>query len=763
MTANLTINLKYNTLKQINLIFILFPLLLCSQEKIEGIVLETNAYNKQVGLPGANVHWLNTSIGAITNFDGKFTIPYKKEHSKLIISYVGFKTDTLIITQQHGVKHILTSINKLKEVVLETRKKTSSVSYLTSMNISNMSSGELLKMACCNLCESFETNPSIDVNFADALTGTRQIKMLGLTSPYILIGVESVPAIRGAAQAFGLSFIPGTWVESIQITKGAGSVVNGFESIAGQINAKLQKPLSDSKLFINTYGSLDGRYEINTHLNTKLTNKWSAGLYIHGNSRDKKFDKNNDTFLDAPLVKQINLMNRWQYVDLEKGVVSFLNFRFLNDEKQMGQINFNPSTDKLTKNAWGSEIDTRRVEFSGKISYANPEVTHQNINAQIAFSNHDQGSYFGQNGYNISHNSFYSSAIYSSILGDSRHNFKTGVNYTYDKYDETTVIKLEEVDYKRMENSIGTFFEYNFDDLANFNLTAGLRIDNSNLLGTFVTPRLHMRYTPWEKAAIRASFGRGKRSANIFAENQNIFSTSRSINILNTEGKIYGLDAEIAWNYGGSFLQGFNLFERKADLTIDYYRTDFKNQIVLDLENPLEANFYNLEGESYANNVQVELNYNAFKGFNLRLAYKYYDVKTQYKSGKLEKPLVPTQRMFANAAYETEKNSKNSSQWKFDFTYNMLGKQRFSSTLSSPIQFQLPEYSPSVATINAQVTKVFSPKFEIYVGGENMTDVKQKNPILSSEDPFGSYFDTTMVYGPIFGSSYYAGLRFRIN
>ena len=272
-----------------------------------------------------------------------------------------------------------------------------------------------------------------------------------------------------------------------------------------------------------------------------------------------------------------------------------------------------------------------------------------------------------------------------------------------------------------------------------------------------------MRYTPWEKAALKASVGRGKRSANIFAENQNIFATSRSISIINNDGEIYGLDPEIAWNYGISFLQGFNLFERKADFSIDFYRTDFKNQIVLDLENPLEAIFYNLEGDSYANNVQLEFNYNVFKGFNLRMAYKYYDVKTQYKSGKLEKPLVPKQRMFANASYETEKNKKNNAQWKFDVTYNRLGKQRFTSTLSNPLEYQLPEYSNSVATVNAQVTKVFLSKFEIYAGGENITNVKQKNPILSAENPFGPNFDTTMVYGPIFGSSYYAGLRYRIN
>jgi len=741
----------------------LFPLFLCSQEKIEGTIIESNSNNKQTGLFGANVHWLNTSVGTVTDVEGKFTIPYKKEYTKLIISYIGFKTDTLIIKQPYKIKHQLTPTNNLEEVVIKNRKKTTSVSYLNSMNILNMSGDELLKTACCNLCESFETNPSIDVNFADALTGTRQIKMLGLTSPYILIGIESVPAIRGAAQAFGLSFIPGTWVESIQITKGAGSVVNGFESIAGQINAKLQKPLSDSKLFINAYGSADGRFEINTHVNSKVSDKWSTGLYVHGNIRDKNFDKNNDTFLDAPLMKQINLMNRWQYVDLKKGLVSFLNVRFLNDDKQMGQINFDPAKDKLTTNAWGSEIDTKRFEFSGKLSYANPEIPHQFIDTQVAYSNHDQDSYFGQNIYKILHKSFYSTAIYSSIIGDSRHKFKTGLNYTFDNYEESTSVQSQVVDFNRKENSIGTFFEYNFDDLSNFNLTAGFRIDSHTTLGTFVTPRLHMRYTPWEKSALKASIGRGKRSANIFAENQNIFATSRSINIVNSGGKIYGLDPEIAWNYGVSFLQGFNLFGRKADVIIDFYRTDFENQIVLDLENPLEANFYNLEGESYSNSLQMEFNYNTFEGFNLRLAYKYYDVKTQYESGKLEKPLVPKQRMFVNASYETKKNKDNNAQWKFDLTYNWLGEQRFSSTSSSPIEFQLPAYSPTVATMNAQITKVFSSKFEIYFGGENITNVKQDNPIVSAENPFGPYFDTTMVYGPIFGSSYYAGLRYRIN
>jgi len=751
-------------MKHIIYLILMLPILMSSQEKITGMIMEANEKNEHIGLAGANVYWLGTSVGTVTNIDGVFSLEYKKEYTKLVISYIGFKTDTLTITAPKMVHHWLQPTSDLDAVTVTSRKQATAKSYLQVTNTFTVSSDELLKAACCNLSESFETNPSIDVNFADAISGTRQIKMLGLTSPYILIATENIPSIRGASQAFGLSFIPGTWVESIQITKGAGSVVNGYESIAGQINAELVKPATDDKLFVNLYGATSERLELNTHINTKLNDKWYTGLYLHGNTHNKEHDVNNDGFLDMPKYNQINIMNRWQYTNLEKGFVSFINLKFLNDEKQTGQLDFNPSTDKLTTNSWGSEIDTRRYEVSAKLGYVNPEIPYQSLGVQTAFSSHIQDSYFGLNLYDITHNSLYANAIYNSIISDSRHKIKTGISYTYDHYDELVNI----TNYERTERSVGAFFEYNYDNLDKLNLTAGVRIDNHNLLGTFITPRVHARYTPWEKSALRASFGRGKRSANIFAENQNMFSTSRTINILSSspsgilEGAIYGLNPEIAWNYGFSYLQGFNLFGRKADVTLDYYKTDFQNQVVVDYENPQEVNFYNLEGDSYANSFQVEMNYNVFEHFDLRMAYKYYDVKTDYNSGKLSKPLVPTNRLFANASYETYNKGAGKGQWKFDATYNWLGEQRFASTETNPIQYQLPKKTPTLATLNAQVTKVFSSKFEVYLGGENITNVRQSNPILGSDDPFGSNFDTTFVYGPIFGSMYYAGLRFKI-
>lgn len=731
-------------------------LIVTAQEQLKGSVLETGT-GKELPLSGASVYWLDSSVGVITGVDGTFSLPYKFSYSKLVISYIGFKTDTISVTENKYIKHILQVNNDLDAVILTSRKQATVKSYIQATNTFTVTSTELLKAACCNLAESFETNPSIDVNFADAVTGTRQIKMLGLTTPYILIATENIPAIRGASQAFGLSFIPGTWVESIQITKGTGSVVNGFESIAGQINVEMVKPTTDDRIFVNLYAATNERVELNTHFNTKVSDKWSTGLYLHGNTQQQKHDVNDDGFLDMPLYNQINVMNRWQYTNLEKGVVSFINLRYLNDEKQAGQVAFNPDTDKLTTNNWGSQINTERFEVSTKLGYVNPEIPYQSIGFQTAFSHHKQDSYFGLNIYDIQHNSFYSNVMYNTIISDSRHKIKTGLSFTYDQFEE--LVKTQT--FERVENSFGGFFEYAYDDLDKLTMTAGVRIDQNNKLGLFVTPRLHARYTPWGKSAFRASIGRGKRSANIFAENLNLFASSRQINILNDGGNIYGLDPEIAWNYGVSYLQGFNLLGRNADVTFDFYRTDFQNQVVVDWENPFEINFYNLEGQSFANSFQFEFNHNTFEGFDLRLAYKYYDIQTDFNSGRLEKPLVPKHRLFANAGYETHRTDKGT-QWKFDATYNWISAQRFPSTDLSAPQFQLDDFSPTIGTLNLQVTKVFSPKFEIYLGGENVTNVRQPNPILSADNPFGSNFDSNFVYGPIFGSLYYAGLRYKI-
>ena len=742
----------------ISSILLFIPFLIFSQSTFTGMIMDKNNPKDNLGVEGVSVHWLDTNVGTITNEKGWFTINYKPEYKKLVVSYLGYKTDTLTINSLTPIHHFLTLESELEEITINSKRNAVQKSFLSITNMFTVNAEELLKAACCNLAESFETNPSIDVSFSDALTGTKQIQMLGLTSPYLLITQENIPAVRGASQVFGLTFTPGTWVESIQITKGAGSVVNGFESISGQINAELVKPLTDNTFFLNAYASQMGRFELNTHFNQKVSDKWNTGLYIHGNYRGQKFDRNKDNFLDMPLANQINVMNRWQFTDAEKGWVSFINFRFLNDEKQTGELNFNPDMDRGTTNNWGSEIDTKRFDTSFKLGYVFPELPFQSIGFQMAYSNHRQDSYFGLNVYDIKHQSMYSNLIFNSIIGDTRNKFKTGLSFTYDQFDEL----VNTTTYDRRENSFGGFFEYAFDNLNDFSLTAGIRLDTHNLLGTFVTPRLHLRYVPWDKGVFRASIGRGKRSANIFAENQQLFASARQVHIDDDGGTIYGLNPEIAWNYGVSYLQKFNLFNQKGDVTLDFYQTNFENQVVVDWENPQQIAFYNLEGNSIANSFQIELNYALAERLNLRTAYKYFDIYTDYKSGNLQKPIQPRNRFFANLSYESELNATNG-QWKFDVTFNNIGKQRLPSTNAKPIEYQLPAIVDSYQLLNAQITKVFSKRFEVYLGAENLTNVQQNTPVLASDAPFGAHFDTTIVYAPIFGRSVYTGLRFNIN
>lgn len=650
------------------------------------------------------------------------------------------------------------SQDTLKEIKVQSSQKSLQKSLKTTANTTLLSSKELLKAACCNLSESFETNPSIDVNFSDALTGTKQIKMLGLTSPYLMITEENIPSVRGASQAYGLSFTPGTWVESIQITKGAGSVVNGYESIAGQINTELIKPEKDIPFFLNAYGSSDSRFELNTHLNKKISDKWITSLFLHGNTRVNKNDMNNDGFLDNPLANQINLLNRWQYTNAQKGWVSFINLRYMNDKKQSGELNFDPNRDKLTTNYWGSEINTERYDISTKLGFVFPDMPFQSFGFQNAFNSHNQESYFGLKKYNIKQKSYYSNLIFNSIIDNTMHKFSTGLNFMYDKYEEFVIVS----DYSRIDNSIGVFFEYTYDNNENFSLNLGVRCDNHNRLGTFLTPRFHLRYNPWEKSVLRFSAGRGKRTANIFVENQQLFASSRNFEILNSGGKIYGLNPEIAWNYGLSFSQGFKFFNRNGDIGFDFYRTVFQNQVIVDVyESPQQVLFYNLNGKSFANSLQVDFNFEIAKHFNLRTAYKYYDIQTNYLSGNQERPLQAKLRFFGNLGYETHITEKGK-QWKFDYTLNWLGKQKLPNTASNPEIDRLPEYSPSFSVMNTQVTRVFSSVFEVYIGGENIGNYKQEKAILGSDNPFGTIFDTSILYAPIFGQMYYAGLRYKI-
>ncbi len=618
----------------------------------------------------------------------------------------------------------------------------------------NIDKKELLKAACCNLSESFETNATVDVSFSNAVTGTKQLKMLGLDQKYTSLTKELLPEIRGLASAYGLNFIPGRWIESIQLTKGGSTVTNGYESITGQINTELLKNAEKPETSLNLFSDFNGRAEANITSVSPINDKWSQTFLLHGNGTFGDTDMNDDGFLDRPKGTQLNAAYLLNYNDLEKsGLGSHFGINFIKDERTSGQIGFDKKIPQDEQSLYGVGIDISRFQVWNKTGYVFKGKPYQSLGWMNQYTYHQQDSFFGLRNYSGKQQTYYSNLIFESILGNTNHKYKAGASFMYDGYDETYLTK----NFKRNEIVPGAFAEYTLTGLK-YTLVAGARVDFHNLAGTQFTPRLNFKYDFTPQTILRLSAGRGFRTANVFAENQQYFASNRSVQILQNGGNIYGLKPEIAWNYGASLQQEFKIFGRKSTIIADFFRTDFQDQVMVDLDrSPQQLNFYNLDGKSFANSFQTQWDFAPFKNFDVRLAYKYYDVQADYLDGRREIPFMAKHRGFVNLAYSTNKNT-NGGFWSFDTTLNLVGKQRLPDTSSNPEEFRLPTYSESYAILNAQISRNFNKKIRAYLGGENLTSYYQKNAIVDFKNPFGNYFDGGMVYAPIMKANFYVGL-----
>jgi outer membrane receptor for ferrienterochelin and colicins len=720
----------------------------------KGVVLEADNKGNFLPLQGASVIWLGTTHGTITDSSGVFKLLSHTGEQRLIVSYTGYRSDTITVQRSGELKIILASNQQLNEVKVTARQRSTYLSAISPIRTQIMTEKELFKAACCNLSESFETNPSVDVSYNDAVTGSKQIQLLGLSGNYTQLTVENLPGPRGIATPLGLNFIAGPWVESIQLNKGVGSVVNGYESIAGQINIELKKPEKAERFYVNAYLNNMGKTDLNLNLTQKIGKKWSTALLLHDDFlTNKSIDFNKDGFRDQPTGNLFSTVNRWKYED-NKGFITQFGLKVLIDSRTGGETAYNQDDDKFTTNHYGLGIETKRYEGFAKIGYVFPGKKYKSIGLQLSAFAHQQESYFGLTSYNASQHNFYANLIYQSIIGTTTHKFRTGLSYTSDKYDE----EFKSNKNKRKEMVPGGFFEYTFTPVEKFNIVAGIRADYNSLFGWFITPRLHIRYEPVKGTTIRVSIGRGQRTANIFAENMSVLVSSRQVNILTTAiGKAYGLDPETAWNKGISADQKLKLFGRSASFSLDFFRNDFENQVVVDLEDARKVNFYNLIGKSFSNSFQAELQLEPAHKLELRLAYRFFDVKTMFNGRLLQKPFTAKHRAFANLAYEWNG-------WKFDYTLNYNGSKRIPGTSANPAPYQLNTHSPSYMLMNAQISKTVGKKYpiDIYIGGENLGNYFQHDAIISATQPFAPYFDASLVWGPVNGRLLYTGLRFKI-
>jgi hypothetical protein len=712
--------------------------------------------NKQEPLPGASVRSLYTAHGTLTDADGKFSLDLPDSISQVVLSYVGFENDTLSVARiaANGNIH-LQPARELKEVKIESRRKSTEINLLGSAKIEKIGSRELMKAACCNLSESFETTPSVDVGFTDAVSGYKQIQMLGLAGSYTSFTRENIPDIRGLAAITGLTFTPGAWVESMQLSKGAGSVVNGYEGTAGQINVEWRKPFADNepKLYLNGYQNTQGRTEGNLVLGHRFSDAISTNLLLHGRSDWAKVDQNGDGFLDQPLGQTFVGANRWFYFD-KSGLEIQGGVKGVYLDNTGGQKNYKEGMEQVSGNPWGYQQQVKRIEGWAKVGKVFPAKAWKSMGLQLSGVYHDQESRYGSRAYDAGQKSFYANYIYQTIISNTNHIIKGGASFQADRYDET----FAGTPYKRTEYVPGAFVEYSYTYLTRFSFVAGLRADYHNLFGAFVTPRLHVRYAPADNSVFRASAGRAQRTANIFAENLGYLASSRTFLVQGSgRDQPYGLNSEVAWNMGLNFTQKFMLNYRDGAFSADYYYTDFTNQVVVDMEQPGEVRFYNLNGKSFAHSFQAQLDYEPVRKLDVRLAYRYYNVQNTYGGEQKQKPLVAAHRAFANIGYET----KNS--WKFDYTVQWIGSKRLPSRYSEHHATLESSNSPSFVQMNAQVSKSWKEgDIEVYLGGENLTNYMQHDLITGAANPFGHNFDGSLVWGPGMGRNVYIGFRYKL-
>lgn len=704
-------------------------------------------------LPGTTLFWLGTRIGTAADEHGRFSIPYPPAPPpwRLVVRFLGFQPDTITLTTPAS-EPVTVSLHRtltLAEAKIEGRAVANSATSVSQMQ--TISARDLTKSACCNLAESFETNASVEVSTTDAVSGARQIQLLGLDGAYSLLTVDNQPALRGLATPYRLNYLAGPWIEAIDIIKGTGSVLNGYEAISGQVNVRLKEPDKAEPLLVNAYINDLGKFDLNAVGAAPLTEHTSAELLLHTDHLGQRVDRNHDGFLDLPLATQLNAMAKWKYKPERSWVVD-LGGGALRETRAAGQMAYRAaSDDPLTATTYGVESTTNRLTAFTKASYTFTGKPYQSLGLLANGVRHDFTSVYGRRPYEGRQTTAQATVFMQGILGTTVHVWKAGMSWTSDEVAET----LDRQTRTRRERVPGAFAEYTYQNSHNLTAVTGLRYDRHNLYGDVFTPRLSVKFDLTPTTILRASGGSGFRVANPVAENAYALTSSRAIVFLDD-----ALRPERAWNVGGSATRYFEWHGRPGTLSVDYYYNTFRNQVVADMyASPHALTFSNLRGSSYARSLQVEAQYELVKGLQVKAAYKWYDVANDYAGGyRLPKALLPRHRAFVNLGYASAFDK-----WRLDLTAQWYGQRPLPGLDHATDADGVPTIrtSPRYALLNAQATRAFK-QLEVYAGVENLTNYRQPDVIVDAANPFGTNFDAGMVWGPVFGRLTYAGIRYTL-
>ena len=626
-------------------------------------------------------------------------------------------------------------------------KKKSGTTNLSGPEIGfKVNQTELFRAACCNLGESFTTNPSVDVSYNDAATGSKQIKLLGLSGNYVQLLTENLPNFRGAARPFALRYVPGPWMKSISVSKGSSTVKNGFESMSGQIDVEYLKPQDEDGVVLNAYIDSQLKLEANGAANFHLSPTLNTEILGHYEDRFMNHDGNNDGFTDMPDIRQFNFQNRWNM--FTSHYIMHAGLGVLNERSEAGQLGHH--TTEMT-DPYKITMNTERYEAYMKHAF----ILNKDHNTNIAWmsngSLHELDALYGLRGYDVKEWNAFSQLMLETDFND-KNNFSIGVSYNWDYLNQKLDLNSAETTGPKKiierENTAGGYAQYTWKPSEKFTLMGGIRGDWSSLYKWFVTPRFNLRYSPIESLTLRASAGKGYRTVFAWAEYNYLLASSRALIIDN-------LNQESSWNYGFNFDYRLPINAETLRFSAEYYYTHFNRQAVVDYETPHQLTIGNLDGKSFSHTFQVELNYESSFGINATVAWRLNDVKTTYNGKLLEKPLTSKWKGLATVSYSTPMDI-----WQFDLTLQMNGGGRMPAPyLLNNGEWSWGERFPTYPMLNFQATRWFR-HFSVYLGAENITNYRQKNPIIGSDNPWGENFDSTMVWGPIDGIMFYGGIRF---
>ena len=706
-------------------------------------------------LEGATIEWIGQSKGAVTNKQGVFSLEVPAGTvAKLRIRYIGYKEQILEATSPAKLNVVLDLASTLGEVtIVETQQGTVLNSKAATLT-STINRKELSKAPCCNLSESFETSAAVDVTLADAVTGTKRVEMLGLGGKYVQLQRENFPYFRGPLAGEGFGYFPGPWAESLQLTRGIGSVVNGYESMTGQINLNYYKPDDKPQTLVNLYGNAGSRMEGNVLTAFPMGSKWGSRIKLHVSAQPVEMDRNNDGFRDMPTGYQAQISQIFVKKHTE-GWDGQVGYSFMTDQKESGEMT--QKRDELQRPLWIATRSFYQGSLFGKTGRLlnNPRKSIGLI-GQLSFA--DSWNQYGFRGFKLGHTNAYFNGIYQYLSPSTRHTLKTGLSINFDHIYQDPNLGGMQPEFG-IEGSInylipGAFLEWQYDATENLTLVAGLRADVPNFRDTLMlSPRMHIRYQITDGLTWRISGGSGWRNEVILADHPSTFASNRIILNDPSELLYFFYDRpEMAWNVGTSLNYTFRLNYRPGSFTVDVFSTRFTRQYIQNLETPGEVRFEEVNN-STTTSMLAQLDYSPVKRLDVRLAYKWIEGYAPIGGEMRLLPFNPRNRFLANVSYETR------DAWKADVTANFFGKQRVPS--AQTLQGMEGGFAPSYWTINAQINKTFKSKWEIFVGVENLFDFRQPAPIVSPDDPWSPTFDAGLAWGPIFGRTLYAGINLK--